>query len=52
MTIPHRKRNKQVAVPPRHVLTWFFALFHEVRLMRKPHSPCHVKRHSWEYTEP
>ena len=46
------KRNKKGAVHPCHVLTRFFALFHEVRLMRKPHSPCHVKRHSWEYMEP
>src|SRR5262249_30897037 len=46
------KRNKKVAVHPCHVLARFFALFHEVRLMRKPHSPYHVKRCSWEHTEP
>jgi hypothetical protein len=47
-----RKRNKKVAVHPCRALTRFFALFHEVRLMRKPHNPCHVKRRSWEHTEP
>ena len=46
-----RKRNKKVAVHPCRALTLFFALFHEVRLMRKPHNPCHVKRRSWEHAE-
>ena len=33
-------------------LTRFCFLLHEVRLMRKPRNPCHVKRRSCEHTEP
>src|SRR5262249_7614354 len=50
--VSHWKRNKKVAVHSCRALTRFFALFHEVRLMRKSHNSCRVKRRSWEHTEP